>query len=106
MLEVGVGGAMEIPASVVDFHNIELVEYADDALAVPLWKQWREINPTELAFTECVGYKVPLFLGGADALANLEVLDLSVYVEICGQLRNKTRTLPPGQSIRRVAIDD
>ena len=42
--------------------------------------------------TGCVGYKVPLFLGGADVLANLEVIDLSVYVEICGQLRNEART--------------
>jgi hypothetical protein len=32
----------------------------------------------------------------------LEVIDLSVYVEVCGQLRNKTRTLQPGQSVRSV----
>jgi hypothetical protein len=57
-----------------------------------------------LAFADCVGYKVPLFLGGADGLANLEVIDLSVYVEICGQLRNKVRTLAPGQSIRSVRL--
>jgi hypothetical protein len=106
MLEVGAGEAMEIPASVLDFHNVEIVDYTDDALAAPFWRQWRSQNPTDLAFTDCVGYKVPLFLGGADVLANLEVIDLSVYVEICGQLRNKIRTLPPGQSIRRVLFGD
>ncbi len=106
MLEVGVGEAMEIPASVLDFHNIELVDYTDDALAAPFWRQWRSSNPTDLAFTDCVGYKIPLFLGGADVLANLEVIDLSVYVEICGQLRNKVRTLAPGQSIRSVRVGD
>lgn len=106
MLEVGVGEAMEIPASVLDFHNLELVDYADDALAAPFWRQWRSENPTDLAFTDCVGYKVPLFLGGSDVLANLEVIDLSVYVEICGQLRSKVRTLAPGQSIRSIRFGD
>ncbi|QIE99986.1 T6SS immunity protein Tdi1 domain-containing protein [Roseimicrobium sp. ORNL1] len=104
MLEIGAGEAMEIPASALDFHNIELVEYTDEALAAPFWSQWRSLNPTDLAFGDCVGYKVPLFLGGADDLTNLEVIDLSVYVEICGQLRNKVRTLPPGQSIRRISF--
>jgi hypothetical protein len=106
MLEVGAGEAMEIPASVVDFHNVELVDYTDDALAVPFWRGWRKENPTDLAFTDCVGYKVPLFLGGADVLHNLELIDLSVYVEVCGQLRNKVRTLRPGQSIRSVLFAD
>ncbi|WP_081888231.1 T6SS immunity protein Tdi1 domain-containing protein [Verrucomicrobium sp. BvORR034] len=102
MLEIGAAEAMEIPASVADFHNVELVEYADDALSFPFWQQWRASNPNDLSYSECVGYKVPLFLGGADELANLETIDLSVYVEICGQLRNKTRTLAAGQTISRV----
>lgn len=102
MLEIGAGEAMEIPASLLDFHDIELVKYANDALSVPFWHQWRTLNPVDLTFTDCAGYKVPLFLGGADDIANLEVIDLDVYVEICGQLRNKIRTLQEGQSIQTV----
>ena len=104
VLEVGAGEAMQIPASVADFHNFELVEYANDALSVPFWKRWHEIHPSDLSHSECVGYKVPLFLGGADDLPNLELIDLSVYVEILGQLRHKTRSLAPGQTIARVSI--
>lgn len=104
MLEVGVGEAMQIPASVADFHNVELVEYADDALSVPFWRRWYECNPADLAHSECVGYKVPLFLGGADELPNLELIDLSVYVEMCGQLRHKIRALAPGQTIAHISI--
>ncbi len=104
MLEVGTGQAMIIPVPVMDFLNVELVEYAADALATSFWQEWRSLNPADLAFTDCVGYKVPLFLGGADVVANLEVSDLSVYVELCCQLRNKTRKLPPGQSIGSVAL--
>lgn len=106
MLEVGAGEAMQIPASVAEFHNVELVEYADDALSVPFWRRWHELHPSELAHSECVGYRVPLFLGGADELTNLELIDLSVYVEICGQLRHKTRGLLPGQTIAHISIED
>ena len=90
MLEVGAGEAMQIPASIEDFHNIELVNFADDALSVPFWNRWREINSDPLPYQDCAGYKIPLFLGGADDVFNLETINMSVYVHICGQLRNKT----------------
>lgn len=106
MLEAGAGEAMEIPGSVLDFHDVELVDYPNEALAVPFWHQWRISNTVDLAFTECVGYKVPLFLGGSDVITNLEVVDLGVYIEICGQLRNKTRTWQTGQSIRKVIFEE
>jgi len=106
MLEVGAGEAMQIPTSIEDFHNIELVNHADDALSVPFWNRWRQTNPKPLAYSECVGYKVPLFLGGADDISNLEIIDLSVYVHICGQLRNKTRSLPAGQTIGRISMTE
>jgi hypothetical protein len=105
MLEVGAGEAMQIPTSIEDFHNIELVNHSDDALSVPFWKRWRESNSKLLPYSECVGYKVPLFLGGKDDLPNLEIIDLSVYVHICGQLRNKTLSLSAGQSIGRIAMN-
>jgi hypothetical protein len=105
MLETGAGEAMEIPTSVLDFHDIELVDFSNDALAVHFWTQWRTKHWDELAYTDCVGYKVPLFLGGEDTVENLEVIDLSVYTEICGQLRRKLRTLPIGKTIRNVFID-
>ena len=104
MFEIGAGEAMEIPANVFDFHNIELVNYANESLALQFWKLWRASNSADLAFSDCVGYKVPLFLGGKDELANLEQIDMDVYVEICGQLRNKTRMLRPGETIRRVSF--
>jgi len=104
MLEVGAGEAMQIPSSIEDFHNIEIVNHANDALSFQFWKRWRETNPNALAYSECVGYKVPLFLGGNDNLSNLEIIDLSVYVHICGQLRHKTLSLSDGQTIGRISM--
>ena len=104
MLEIGAGEAMQIPTSIEDFHNVELVNHVDAALSVPFWNRWKQKNPKPLAYSECVGYKVPLFLGGTDDVSNLEIIDLSVYVHICGQLRNKTLSLPAGQTIGRITM--
>jgi hypothetical protein len=105
LMEVGAGEAMEIPADVVTFHNETLLEQADAALALPFWKEWREAHRSLLSFTECVGYRVPLFLGGNDVVANLEVVDLEVYLDICGQLRHGTRKLTDGATINSVQME-
>lgn len=104
MLEPGTGEAREIPASFSSFHNEELTEYANEALASEFFRAWEQARPGSLplAHSECVGYQVPLFLGGADAVENLEVIDLDVYWTICGQLLQGTRRLPAGATIRRI----
>jgi hypothetical protein len=104
LLETGAGEAINIPSSIVAFHNQELVNYGDEALAARFYKQWKALHSENIPFDKCVGYKVPLFLGGADTIENLELIELSIYVELCGQLRNKTRFLPPGVSIRGISI--
>lgn len=104
MLEIGAGEGMQIPTSISDFHNIELVEYPNEALALPFFNEWKALNPQDVVHDQCVGYKIPLFLGGSDTVDNLEMIDLSVYVEICGQLRNKVQQLSNGQTIKSISI--
>ena len=58
-----------------------------------------------LDMRECVGYRVPLFLGGTDDVSNLERSDLAVYWSLCGQLRTRTVELPPGTAIHGVSGD-
>jgi hypothetical protein len=105
-LEVGAGEAMVIPGTVLEFHNEILINDSDAALAEQFWNEWRIKNPADVEFSKCVGYKVPLFLGGTDVVGNLEVYDLELYVNLCGQLRNKVRKLRPGQSIGSIAFQD
>jgi hypothetical protein len=52
-----------------------------------------------LAFTECVEYSHPLFLGGQDHVSNMAVIDAAVYWSVTGQLRASTAALPPGTQI-------
>lgn len=100
----GAGEVFVIPADIIKFHNYELISHANSALACEFYKQWQGINNRPISLSECVGYKVPLFLGGSDTVDNLEITDLEVYIEICGQLKNKTAGLPEGTRIKKITI--
>jgi hypothetical protein len=105
LLEPGTGQVLEVALGFEAFHE-QLADLREPALAAGFFGEWADANPAliPLKHTECVGYRVPLFLGGADTIENLEVIDLDVYWSLCGQLRQGTRRLPPGSSIRQVSI--
>lgn len=90
LFDVGAGEALEIPIAFSRFHDEELVEHPDAALAADFFTQWRGTHPESFEFDQCAGYRVPLFLGGADDLTNLEVADVDVYWTLTGQLRVAT----------------
>lgn len=104
MLEVGAGEAMEIPVGVEEFHNGELVDYAQDLVALQFWMEWSSVHRASLEFSECAGYKVPLFLGGEDSVANLECIDAELYWSLCAQLRRGVLDLPAGHSIKSIGF--
>lgn len=104
LAEPGTGEALEIPATFLSFHNEELVDYGDAALAEKFFYEWFESSGRRLQPNECVGYKIPLFLGGKDVISNLEIIDLEVYWVICGQLFNKTKSLPSGTTIKNIVL--
>jgi hypothetical protein len=98
---------LEIPADFQTFHERELVERPDAALAVGFFEGWCRAHPgsVPLSFDRCVGYRVPLFPGGADDLANLEMTDFDVYWSLSARLLATTRDAPPGASIYGFEID-
>jgi hypothetical protein len=104
MFEPGTGQALEIPASFEAFHNSELIEFQNEALASDFYTSWLNSTGVSPKIKECIGYKVPLFLGGSDTIENLELTDMEPYWSICGQLLQKTRHLPPGTPIRGITI--
>ena len=107
LVEPGTGEVLEIPLSLGPFHE-QLDDLREAALAAGFFEQWSVANPISVPLreTDCVGYQVPLFLGGKDIVANLEVIDIEVYWTLCGQLRQGTRALPLHTSIREVSISD
>lgn len=87
LFEPGTGEVLDIPADLVEFHDVEIAEYHEDSLASVFFCEWYEANQHyELKHNECAGYKIPLFLNGDDVIENLEVSDMEVYWGIMGQL--------------------
>ncbi|MBO6512132.1 MAG: DUF1851 domain-containing protein [Roseibium sp.] len=105
MLEPGTGEALEIPCNFLQFHNDELVNEADAALAAGFYDAWLAQGYQAPKSCQCVGYKHPLFLGGNDELPNLELTDLEVYWEIMSQLLCKIRGMAPGTPIGKITIE-
>ena len=108
MLEPGTGEALEIPVGFVLFHDEEIVDYRDEALASEFFESWLTAHPggAALEVSQCVGYRVPLFLGGRDTVDNLEVTDFDAYWSITGQLRVQTKDLAAGTPFRGVSIQE
>jgi hypothetical protein len=104
LFEPGTGEGLEVPCNLLTFHNIELIEERDASLASGFYEVWASGGGTLPARNQCVGYKVPLFMGGEDSRENVEVSDLDVYWGLMGQLIEATRDLPPGSPIGRVTI--
>lgn len=98
LLEPGTGEALEIPVVLSRFHDDELVDYADSALAVDFYRDWLAGGGRAPAMDECVGYRTPLFLGGVDETTNLELCDVDLYWTLCAQILAQARGLPAGNT--------
>ncbi|MDR1441183.1 MAG: DUF1851 domain-containing protein [Bifidobacteriaceae bacterium] len=62
-----------------------------------LYDEWRnavERPEAQLAFTDCVEYTMPLYLGGLDSIENLQLIDLDVSWTIGAQIRSQTPKPP------------
>jgi type VI secretion system (T6SS) immunity protein Tdi1 len=105
MFEPGTSEALEIPCDVVSFHDVELLDQQEAALAANFHQEWIASGAATPTQSQCVGYKRPLFLGGKDNLGNLELLDLDVYWTLMAQLIGQMRGLPVGTRVGNVKID-
>jgi len=86
MFEPGTGDALEVPASFVEFHEVELKVHKTECLEPEYYDEWLSSGNEPLPHDRCAGYKVPLFLGGEDAVGNLELSDMEVYWVVLGQV--------------------
>jgi hypothetical protein len=106
LIEPGSGDAFEIDESFAEYFNVDVVDDPDTFLAADLFQDWQSDGGGLPGAGECVGFKVPLFLGGAGAASNLELTDLGVYWSFAAQLRTRTQGLPSGTRITGVDIQD
>ena len=106
MMDPGTGEALEIPADFNTFHQHELVQFRNEALAVDFFRAWLASYGPTPSSSECVGYKKPLFLGGRDDVDNLELIDMEVYWSLSSQLLQKIQGLPEGTPINDLRLED
>jgi Domain of unknown function (DUF1851) len=106
MLEPGTGEALEIPADYSEFHAHELIEQAEAVAATSFFGQWRSAGGAPPSYDQCVGYRIPLFLGGQDDISNLEIIDFDVYWTMVAQLLTKARQMPVGTTLHHVELSD
>ncbi len=91
MFEIGTNDVLEIPCSFEKFLNEEIPLYADACLAKSFFEEWKNNTGKELPYGRCVGYKVPLFLGGEDSVNNLEESNMEVYWGVITQIKEKIK---------------
>ena len=106
LLEPGTGEALEIPIALSRFHDEELVDYADSALAVDFYREWLVGGGRAQAMDECISYRTPLFVGGADDTTNLEICDVDVYWTLCAQMLAQVRDLTVGTPISNTIVTE
>lgn len=100
MFEPGTGEALEIPSNLESFHEVGLIEFGEAALVISFHEKWLAAGGVEPRFDQCIGYRRPVFLSGADEVENLEVSDIDVYWHLMGQLILQTKGLPQGTVVR------
>lgn len=81
--------AYEIPCSLLAFHNEELINYRQEALAEDLYKDWRETGHSAPAFDQCISYITPLFMGGDEIFENMLPSSLEIYWQVCSDMLNE-----------------
>ena len=88
----------------LEYLNDELPENPERSLHVTQYGEWVASHGS-VGPGECVGYKVPFFLGGDDSPDNMEVVDMDVYWTMTGQLWRAYLGLPEGTKIGNVSFE-
>lgn len=104
LLDPATNENLDVPSTFEAFHEVELIEYANEALQVDLFNDWLAKKGVSPAASECVGYVKPLRLGGVDDPSNQEITDMEVYWSFCTQIKQKIEGLPEGTQIGNIDL--
>lgn len=90
LFEIGTGEILLTEGCFEDNINNEIPYNVEACLAGQFYKKWLDNGGFPSKYGRCIGYKVPLFLGGKDDITNLEDSDMDVYWSILSQIMEKT----------------
>ena len=75
-----------------EFHEQVAVDQQYALFNINQYEDWIKGNAPPSDGVSCVGYKIPLFLGGEDALENQELSDRSVYLHILAEMHRSMKS--------------
>ena len=98
--------AFEASSNLAEFRNVELPTYPNEILAANCHAEWLGRGGAVPRPNQCVGYKLSLFLSGADTIDNMSVYRMDIHWHILDQLIGRTAHLPVGTQINKLTISD
>jgi hypothetical protein len=105
MVDAMEGSLRQLASSASEFHRlINTRENQEEWLLSELVATLHEKGLIPGA-RQCYAFKVPPVLGGKAESDNVHVMDLAVWVSICGQLHRQLQALPPGTKISGFSLE-
>ena len=106
MFDPSTGEDLEVKRDLSDLHDDDFVNDTDVMLSDDVFRDTiKSLNITSISYNECIGYKLPLFLGGADTISNYEKVDIEVYWSIQCQLFKKVMDIDNGTNIKSFGVE-
>lgn len=95
-----------IDDNLLNFHNTILYNDKIEFLAQDLFeKALRHLKIVAIDYKKCIGFKIPLFLGGKEEISNYQICDLEVYWDFEYQLFHQVKNVPDGTKVNQVLIN-
>jgi hypothetical protein len=99
IFDPGTGDVLETGVTLVDFFNKEFTDKSSDVVAERTYKKWLKEGNEPITYKQCVGYLVPLQLGGEDSFENYETTDLEAYWSVMSQIISQIDEMEEGTEV-------
>lgn len=106
MFDIATAEYFELQQKLELLHDDDFINDMENMLANDIFTQvLKHSNLKSIGYNECLGYKMPLFMGGNDVVENYQLIDIEVYWETQYQLYEKVKNLPVGTIIKSIKIE-
>ena len=91
MFEIGTNKMLSFNCNFNTFINKTFIDQLNAILVPQFFENAVNQCDEKIEYEKCIGYKVPLFLGGQDIISNLEYSDMDVYWTVLTQVIESIR---------------
>lgn len=99
-------GDFDIPFTFAEFQDKILFDDREELLQESLYEKWKKSGGESPTNEQCVGFEVPLMIGGEIELSNMQLSNMAAYWSINTQIYAQVKDLPPGTALGEFTIED